>query len=114
MVPGSRLIWVVALVGFPAAVMAGLSAGARTAAFAAIAIMAVFVIVDALLRGRALAGVGSATPPLVRFFRDRDGGIRVRVRISGGGARKIRVGLVAPEGIVAVSEDMTVSLPDGA
>src|ERR1700733_12926438 len=64
--------------------------------------------------GRALAGIHIDPPALVRFFKDRDGEIRVHVHNSRGTARRIRVGMVAPEGIEAVSEDVIVNLPEGA
>jgi uncharacterized protein (DUF58 family) len=112
MVPSPRLIWLVAVVGFPAAVIAGLSTDLRAWAF--VALVAIVAAVDAMLRGRALDGIRIETPELVRFFKDRDGEIRVRVHNPGRKARKIRVGMVAPEGIDATGEDLIVRLPEGA
>jgi uncharacterized protein (DUF58 family) len=106
------LIWLVAVVGFPAAVVAGLSTDMR--AWALLALIVVGAAVDAMLRERALDGIRIETPELARFFKDRDGEIRVRVYNSGLKARKIRVGLVAPEGIEAAGEDVMLGLPEGA
>ncbi len=106
------MIWLVAVVGFPAAVVAGLSTDMR--AWALLALIVVGAAVDAMLRERALDGIRIETPELARFFKDRDGEIRVRVYNSGLKARKIRVGLVAPEGIEAAGEDVMLGLPEGA
>src|SRR5579862_3037642 len=112
MVPSPRLIWLVAVVGFPAAVVAGLSTDMR--AWVLLALIVVVAAGDAMLRERALDGIRIETPELARFFKDRDGEIRVRVYNSGLKARKIRVGLVAPEGIEAAGEDVLLGLPEGA
>jgi uncharacterized protein (DUF58 family) len=114
MVPSPRLIWVVALIGFPAAALAGLSAEMRPAALAGIATLGLIAGIDAWLRGRALRGIRIETPELVRFFKDRDGEIRVRVHNDLKNARRVRVGMAAPEGIEAAGEDVLVALPDGA
>jgi len=106
------LIWLVAVVGFPAAVVAGLSTDMR--AWVLLALIVVVAAGDAMLRERALDGIRIETPELARFFKDRDGEIRVRVYNSGLKARKIRVGLVAPEGIEAAGEDVLLGLPEGA
>jgi len=112
MVPGSRLIWLVAAVGFPAAVIAALSTNARAWAFVGLVVVAAGI--DAMLQGRALKGIRVETPHLVRFFKDREGEIRVRVHNAARTARRIRVGMVAPEGIEAAGEDFVVELPNGA
>ncbi|HLX46094.1 MAG TPA: DUF58 domain-containing protein [Bryobacteraceae bacterium] len=106
------MIWLVAVVGFPAAVVAGLSTDMR--AWVLLALIVVVAAGDAMLRERALDGIRIETPELARFFKDRDGEIRVRVYNSGLKARKIRVGLVAPEGIEAAGEDVLLGLPEGA
>jgi uncharacterized protein (DUF58 family) len=79
-----------------------------------VTLVAVVAAIDAMLRGRALAGIRVEIPELVRFFKDRDGEIRVRLHNAGRKARKIRVGMVAPEGMEAADEDAMVALPEGA
>jgi uncharacterized protein (DUF58 family) len=113
MIPSPRLIWLVAIVGFPAAVMAGLSPETRPFAFAAMSILVVLAAIDALLRSRALVGIRVEPPGLVRFFKDRDAEIRLRVHNSSARPRRIRVGIPAPPGIDAADEDLIVSLPEG-
>ena len=109
MIPSSRMIWVVALVGFPAATLAALSPEARVAALVCLLAVAIIILGDALMRGRALAGVRVELPALVRMFKDRAAEIRVRVHHVSGG--RVRVGVVAPEGIHAESEETDVELP---
>lgn len=109
MVPSSRMIWVVALVGFPAATLAALSAEARVGAVVCLVVLSAVIVGDAIVRGRALAGVCVELPELVRLFKDRAAEIRVVVR--GRAGSRVRVGVVVPEGIHAESEETDVELP---
>ncbi len=114
MVPSARLIWLVLAFGFPAAALGALDAAVRPAALAAMAALAIAMLLDATLRRRALAGIRVELPELVRFFKDREAGIGVRVHNSTGGARRVRIGIVAPGGIEAAKEEQLVDLPAGA
>jgi uncharacterized protein (DUF58 family) len=115
MVPSSRLIWIVTLLGFPAAVGAGLFPAARPAAYAVLAGVVLLACIDALLRSRALAGLRvELLPALLRLAQDRDAQLRVRVHNEKLKGRTVRVGLVAPEGIEAALEEQEVRLPEGA
>lgn len=114
MIPSARLIWIVALVGFPAATLAALSPEARIAAAICLAVVAIVIVGDALLRDRALNGIRVELPPLVRMFKDRSSDIRVRVHNASKTARRIRVGMVIPDGLAAESEEQDVDLPAGA
>src|ERR1700689_2202992 len=107
MIPSSRMIWVVALVGFPAATVAALSPSARVAAAGWLFVVAAVVLCDAVRRERALLGIRVELPALVRMFKDRTAEIRVRVHH----ARRIRVGVVVPEGIAAEFEETDVESP---
>ena len=111
MIPSSRTIWLVALVGFPAATMSALSPASRPIDAACLLIVAAIVGCDALLRGRALEGIRVELPPLVRMFKDRAG--EIHVRIHGGSARRVRIGMVVPDSFEAESEEQDVELPAG-
>lgn len=113
-VPSGRLIWLTAAAGFPLAVAAALSPQTRVAAVACGAGLVIAIVADAMLRERALRGVRVELPELVRFFKDRDGEVRVRVHNSVGRARRVRVGIASPEGIDAEAEEQTIDLPAGA
>jgi uncharacterized protein (DUF58 family) len=110
MVPSARLIWAVALIGFPAAVLTGSSA----LGIAILAAVVAAAVADAALRGRALHGIRVQTPELMRSFKDRAGEIRLRVENPSRRARRIRVGIAAPEGIESGDEEQVVDLPAGA
>ncbi len=103
------MIWVVALVGFPAATLAALLPEARVAALVCLGVVAVLILVDALMRGRALAGVRVELPALVRMFKDRSA--EIRVLVHGAPGSRIRVGVVVPDGIRAEAEESDVDLP---
>jgi uncharacterized protein (DUF58 family) len=107
MIPSSRMIWVVAVVGFPAAALAALSAEARVGALVCLAVLAVIILVD--VRGRGLEGVRVELPELVRMFKDR--AAEIRVRVHRGSAKRVRIGVVVPEGIRAPFEETDVDLP---
>ncbi|HEY4365494.1 MAG TPA: DUF58 domain-containing protein [Bryobacteraceae bacterium] len=115
MVPSSRLIWIVTLVGFPAAVAAGLFPAARAAVYVVLAAIVVLAMIDALLRRRGVAGLRvELLPALLRVAQDREAQLRVRVHNAGSRGRSVKIGLVAPEGIEAAVEEQDVRLPQGA
>ena len=103
-----------AILGFPAAVIGSREPAWKVPAIVAIAALAGAAIIDAALRGRALAGLRVELPELARFFKDRTGEIRVRVHNESGRRRAVRVGMVAPDGLDAPIEEQLVDLPDSA
>jgi uncharacterized protein (DUF58 family) len=109
MIPSSRMIWMVALVGFPAATLAALAPSTRLIAAVCMAVVVVVIAIDAWLRDRALAGVRLELPALVRMFKDRLGEIRVLVHSESAG--QVRIGVAVPDGIQADFEEANVALP---
>jgi uncharacterized protein (DUF58 family) len=109
MIPSSRMIWVVAVVGFPAATLAALSPEARVVALVCLVVVAAVILIDASMRSRALDGVRVELPELVRIFKDR--AAEIRVRVHSGSARRVRIGVVVPDGIHAEAEETDVELP---
>jgi uncharacterized protein (DUF58 family) len=101
------MIWVVAVVGFPAAALAALAPETRVVAGVVLAVLAIVIGCDAWMRERALHGVRVEVPELVRMFKDRAAEIVVRVH----GGSRIRIGVVVPDGIVAEAEEIDVLLP---
>jgi len=114
MVPTPRLIWLVAAVGFPAAVLAAMVPETRVIAIAAIVLVAAAAVGDALLRGKALAGIRVELPPLARFFKDRDGEMAVRIHNPTQRKKRIRIGIPAPEGLKMHDEEQLIVLPDSS
>jgi uncharacterized protein (DUF58 family) len=115
MVPSATLIWIVTLVGFPASLAAGLFPSARVPAYAVIGAVVLLALVDAALRGRTKSGLRvELLPALIRMVQDRTTDIRVRIHNERSKAGVLSVGLVAPDGIDASTEEQEVRLPDGA
>jgi uncharacterized protein (DUF58 family) len=114
MVPSARLIWILTLLGFPAAVAAGLEPQLLIPMVAMIGLLVSLVLADALMRHRALAGIRVETPALVRFFKDREAEIGIRVHNPSKYARRLRIGIAAPEGLATLDEERIVDLPAGA
>jgi uncharacterized protein (DUF58 family) len=114
MVPSLRLIWIFTLLGFPAAVAAGLLPQLLIPLIGLIGLLVAIVLGDALMRHRALAGIRIETPALVRFFKDREAEIRIRVRNPAKHARRLRIGIAAPDGLRTPDEERAIDLPAGA
>jgi uncharacterized protein (DUF58 family) len=109
------LIWVVAAVGFPAALALGLfPAAARAPALMAMAIPVLAATIDALLRNRALAGLRVQLPDLVRAVEGREVSLQILIRNSGGKPRAVRLSLALPEGLSSELEEQLVRLPADA
>lgn len=97
MVPSGRLLWMLALVAFPAAVAGGLVSGAGVVAFVVVSLAIAVAIVDASLSRGLLDGVRLTLPPLVRLYREREGAIPIRVDAPPG-LRAVRLGLPLADG----------------
>lgn len=98
-VPSVRLIWILALIGFPAALLHSLWIVAALVAIA---------MGDWFLSGEA---VRVTMPELIRGFKDRAG--EIRVRASASTARRVRIGIAAPDGIESEDEEQAIDLPAG-
>ena len=94
--------------------MAALMPAARGIAIAAIGLIAILAIIDAFLRARSFAGISIVLPELARFYKDREGRVRIHITNQNRSARRLRVGIVAPEGIDTPCEEQVVELPSNA
>jgi uncharacterized protein (DUF58 family) len=113
-VPSPLLIWIVAAAGLPLVILAALIPGARIAALAVGCLIVIAALVDALLRERALAGIRVDTPEMARFFKDREGEISIRIHNVTRTARRLRIGIAAPDGLETPNEERDVQLPESA
>ena len=113
-VPSARLIALVTVLGLPLAIIGATLPGTKLAAILLIAVLGAVALVDAALQGRALSGIDADLPELVRFFKDRPSAIQLRIRNARGRARRLRVGMVAPDGIETQFEDQQIDLPQTA
>ena len=113
-VPSSLLIWIVIGIGFPAAILAAMFPAGRVAAVATGCLVVIAALIDAASRDRALAGIRVETPELLRLFKDREAEITVRIHNATRAARRLRIGIAAPEGLETPEEERLVQLPDSA
>jgi uncharacterized protein (DUF58 family) len=60
-----------------------------------------------------LPKIRAELPESARFFKDRAGELRVLVHNAGKRARRVRIGIVAPDGIETSAEELAVLLPEG-
>lgn len=111
MVPSTRLLWLVGLAGVPLALVAGLLPESRIVVWAALAVLAIATVVDALLRGRAIDGIEVVLPELVRTFKDRESSLAVRLINETGEPRRVRLGIPFPDRMEAADEERLIDLP---
>ncbi len=114
-VPSSRLIWLVAVVGFPAVVVEAVLGAhvprARGAAVMPIAAILIAAIVDALLRRRALADLKIELPELLRLVQGREAHVPVTIHNGRNSGRRIRIGFAMPEGVEVQPEEQSIEVP---
>lgn len=110
-VPSTRLIWLLALAGFPAVVIETVLPQARVAAVALIIVVVLAAVVDAILRKRAFAGLKVELPGLLRLVQGREAHIAVTIHNANHSARRIRVGFAMPPGVDMEPEEQFVDLP---
>jgi len=110
-VPGTRLLGWIALLGLPALTIGGVLPEQRPLAAAVLIALASIFLIDARRASSVLSGLSVVLPELVRLYRHRPGVIEVRVNTSGCEPRRLRVGIAFPIEIEAVAE-RDVSLPE--
>ena len=110
-VPSTRLIWLLALAGFPAVVIETVLPQARVALVALIIVVVLAAVVDAILRKRAFAGLKVELPGLLRLVQGREAHIAVTIHNANHSARRIRVGFAMPPGVDMEPEEQFVDLP---
>src|SRR5689334_8394424 len=113
-VPRSRLIFWVTAVVVPAALIAGIIPNSAPVCFFLISGLAAFVIADAIIAPRHLAGVAVELPPIVRLSKDREGKIEVRIRTDQPQKRMLRVALDLPDDITTDPAELEIVLPAGS
>ena len=111
--PRSRLLWWVGLLVLPLATVAGLAPSALVWASAAITLVLLTFIADAVFGRGALRGITAVLPEVVRLSRGRSGSIEIRITHAGLKPTQVRVGLAFPTGIESTDEDTVAILPAG-
>ena len=112
-VPQTRLIVWVALIGLPFAAVGATLPGARAISGVLIGGLCVLALADAVLAQGRLAGIRVELPEMVRLQKDRAGTMEVRIHNESQAARTLRLGVAFPHEIDAL-DDRTTELPAGA
>jgi uncharacterized protein (DUF58 family) len=90
-VPRSRLLFWVAAVVLPFALLGAIEPDAAAVCIAFVGAFAGIVLADALGAGRSLRGIGVELPPIVRMSRDRESKVEIRIRNDSQRKKSLRV-----------------------
>jgi uncharacterized protein (DUF58 family) len=113
-VPRSRLLFWVAVVVLPFAVLGAMLPGALLPSLILIAGLVALAAFDALLAQGALDGISVKLPEVVRLSKDREGAIQFQVKNERRKNHRLRLGLAFPPEIETAREDVQVNLPAGS
>jgi uncharacterized protein (DUF58 family) len=112
-VPRSRLLFWVAAVVLPCALLAAVPETRLLAACLA-GLFAVAVGVDAIGGRNGLAGIGVSLPPVIRLSKDRASQLELEIRNATKQPLELRLGLAFPQEIASPQEDLWAQLPGEA
>jgi len=110
-VPRQRLIFWVAVIVLPFAILGAVEPGAALVSAMAISGLLLVALVDALGAFNRLAGISVTLPPLARMSRDRQSRLEVRIRNQRQQPRVLRLGLPLPREIQCPTEELQLMLP---
>ena len=113
-VPRTRLLLWFTIIVVPFATLAGVVPDAAAISFAAIALFALTVIIDAFLTAETLRGVTIELTPLIRATQECAFSITVRVHNPTQRARTVRIALAFPAALLPSVDEFTVELPSGS
>ena len=110
-VPRFRLLFWVAVVVLPFALIGAVSTAGGRPFLLCIGGLLVVVLADAVGAGKSLAGIGVELPPVSRMSKDREAKLELRIRNERQRERSLRVALAWPREIQTASEAMDARLP---
>ena len=113
-VPSSRLLFWVAAIVLPFALLAAVAPASTLAALLLIAVFFLAVIVDALGGLKSLRGIGVELPAVTRMSKDREAKLELRIRNEQQTPKILRVALAWPREIRAAEEILETALPAGS
>lgn len=112
MAPRGRLVWVFALVGWPALTLLALYPELAPLCLFVIGTFVVAVVSDAIISRERLRNVRIIAPELVRFAKGREGAVDLRV--SNDEAARVlplRIAITPPRDFVAKEEELRLEVP---
>jgi uncharacterized protein (DUF58 family) len=110
-VPRFRLLFWVAVVVLPFALIGAVSPPAAGVSLLCIGGLLAVALADAIGAGKSLAGIGVELPPVVRMSKDRDAKLELRIRNEQQRQSHLRVALAWPHEIQTASETLDALLP---
>jgi len=110
-VPTNRLLFWIATVVLPFALLAAAVPLALTLSLVAVGLLIILAFVDASLAPRSLADISVELPAIARMSKDRDSAIEVRIRNPNQKPKTLRFGLPLPRQIESTHEHEIVTLP---
>jgi uncharacterized protein (DUF58 family) len=110
-VPRFRLLFWVAMVVLPFALIGAVSPPAAGVSLLCIGGLLAVALADAISAGKSLTGIGVDLPPVVRMSKDRDAKLELRIRNEQQRQSHLRVALAWPHEIQTASETLDALLP---
>jgi uncharacterized protein (DUF58 family) len=110
-VPSSRLLFWVAAIVLPFALVGAVVPAAAIVALLFISGLLLIAIGDAIGAGKNLAGIGVELAPVTRLSKDREGKLEMRIRNEQQAQRKLRIALAWPREFKTGNEEMETLLP---
>jgi uncharacterized protein (DUF58 family) len=110
-VPRSRLLFWVAAVVLPFALLGAVVPSAVTVALACIGALFVAAVADAVGARNILAEIGVELPAVTRMSKDREAKVELKIRNGTQLAKNLRLGLAWPRELEPAGEEMETRLP---
>ena len=113
-VPRNKLLFWVAVIVLPFALLAAVTPASASEAYAIIGVFIICVGVDAMGASRSLTGIAVELPDVARMSKDREGKVELRVRNPAQQKKQLRVALDWPREILPRDEEIDIALPANA
>ena len=110
-VPRSRLLFWVAAIVLPFALIAAVAPASAAVALLLIGGFFLVVMLDAVGGGKSLSGIGVELPAIVRMSKGREAKVELRIRNERQQKKNLRVALAWPREIKAAEEEIDAALP---
>src|SRR6266481_4674052 len=112
-VPRDKLLFWVAVVVLPFALLAGVETAASKVSLLAIGSFLAMVLMDAVRARASLMGINVVLPEVARMSKDRSATLEIRVGNAQQKRKVIRLGLPLPRELDSEQEEAVVDLPSG-
>src|SRR5262245_44892260 len=112
-VPARRLLWFAALAVVPLAGAAGFDPRVAVPCLAVLALIAVFVAIDAVLSVRAVSAIGLSAPESRRLTKAVAASFPITIENRGAATVTVRLGAVMPEGMESSQLVEEIQAPAG-